>query len=89
MPDTLQWVAVCVPGAGTSQIKAGALAVSCVAPDGTTGHVEHVRAYLQLEPSPFTMTAEDGAVLSTLIISCWAAAYVFKAVINVVRGSSE
>lgn len=39
--------------------------------------------------SLLSMTAEDGAVASGLIVSCWIAAYGVRSVIAVFRGSSK
>ena len=39
--------------------------------------------------SPFTLTAEDGAQLSALIVGCWMAAYAVRSVINIIKGSTE
>lgn len=44
----------------------------------------------ELANSLFSLTAEDGAYVSMLIVSVWAAAWAARAVINVVKqGSSE
>lgn len=44
----------------------------------------------ELANSLFSLTAEDGAYVSMLIVSVWSAAWAIRAVINVVKqGSSE
>lgn len=48
-----------------------------------------VQSGAELSNSLYSLTAEDGSILSALIISCWAAAFVAKAIINVVKGSTE
>ena len=48
-----------------------------------------VQSGAELANSLFSMTAADGAWVSTGIISVWAAAYGIRLIINVVRGSSE
>lgn len=37
----------------------------------------------------FSLSAEDGAIASGLIVSCWVAAYGVRSVISVFRGSSK
>lgn len=39
--------------------------------------------------SLFSLTAADGGMLSGLIVGCWAAAFVIRSVINVIKGSTE
>ena len=36
-------------------------------------------------PGPFTMSIEDGAILSGLIISCWVSALIFRWFIRMLR----
>jgi hypothetical protein len=39
--------------------------------------------------NPFSMSAEDGGLLSAAIVGCWAAAYFVRSVINVVKNGVE
>lgn len=39
--------------------------------------------------SLFSLSAVDGVMLSTLIVGCWAVAFVIRSVINVVKGSTQ
>lgn len=48
-----------------------------------------VQSGAEVANSLFSLTAEDGAQLSVAIVSCWVAAWAIKAIIHVVRGSSE
>lgn len=48
-----------------------------------------VQSGAELSNSLFSLTAEDGAQLSTAIVACWVAAWCLKAIINVVKGSTE
>ena len=48
-----------------------------------------VQSGAELANSLFSMTAADGALVSTGIISVWVAAFGIRSIINVVRGSSE
>lgn len=48
-----------------------------------------VQSGAEVANSLFSLTAEDGAYLSTGIVACWATAWCLKAIIHVVRGSSE
>lgn len=48
-----------------------------------------VQSGAELQNSLFSMTAQDGALVSTGVISCWAAAYVVRSIIEVIRGSQE
>jgi hypothetical protein len=48
-----------------------------------------VQSGAEVANSLFSLTAADGAQLSIAIVSCWAGAFAIKAIINVVRGSSE
>lgn len=48
-----------------------------------------VQSGAELANSLFSMTASDGALVSSGIIAAWAAAYAIRSIINVVRGSSE
>jgi hypothetical protein len=43
----------------------------------------------ELANSLFSLTAEDGAYVSSAIIGCWVAAYLVRSVINVIKGSTE
>jgi hypothetical protein len=71
--------------------------------DGVTrGDIVFVTAYLSDQPvtadsssgggactSPFSLSAEDGALLSAAIVGCWVAAYLVRSVINVVSNGIE
>lgn len=48
-----------------------------------------VQSGAELSNSLFSLTAEDGAQLSAAIVACWVAAWGLKAIINVVKGSTE
>lgn len=39
--------------------------------------------------NPFALTAEEGALISAMVVSCWASAWAIRAVINVVKGSTQ
>lgn len=39
--------------------------------------------------SPFSLSAEDGALLSASIVGCWVAAYFIRSIINVVKNGIE
>jgi len=39
--------------------------------------------------SLFSLTAADGGYLSGAIVGCWAAAFAFRVVRNVIKGSTE
>lgn len=43
----------------------------------------------QIGDNSFALSAEDGGLISSGIISVWLAAFGIKAVINVIRGSSH
>jgi hypothetical protein len=43
----------------------------------------------ELSNSLMLMTAEDGAIASGLIVSCWITAYYIRSVISMFRGSSK
>ncbi len=43
----------------------------------------------ELGASPFSMTAEEGGVVSAGLISCWAIAWGFRQVIFILKGSSH
>jgi hypothetical protein len=48
-----------------------------------------VQSGAELSNSLFSLTAEDGAQLSGGIVACWVAAWCLKAIIQVIKGSSE
>lgn len=48
-----------------------------------------VQSGAELSNSLFSLTAQDGAQLSAMIIACWVSAFVCKAIINVIKGSTE
>jgi hypothetical protein len=48
-----------------------------------------VQSGAELANSLFSMTAEDGAWVSSGIIGVWAAAYGIRSIIDIVRGSSK
>jgi hypothetical protein len=48
-----------------------------------------VQSGAEVANSLFSLTAEDGAQLSAMIVSCWAAAWAIKAIVHVIRGSTE
>lgn len=87
----------------TPSLTTGVDPVSCLLPDGVNyGRVAIVDAYLSDQPvvvdpssgggactNPFSMSAEDGGLLSAAIVGCWAAAYFVRSVINVVSNGVE
>lgn len=48
-----------------------------------------VESGAELANSLFSMTAQDGAVNSALIISCWLVAFGVRSIIHVIRGSEN
>lgn len=48
-----------------------------------------VQSGAEVANSPFALSAEEGAYLSAMVIGCWITAYVIRAVINVIKGSTE
>lgn len=84
-------------------LSTGVDPVSCLLPDGVHyGRPVIVDAYLSDQPivadsssgggactNPFSMSAEDGGLLSAAIVGCWAAAYFVRSVINVVKNGVE
>lgn len=86
----LRTVMTCSKTANSNVLYVGTgQAVKCVMPDGTVGFPVMVTAYLSDQPSPFEMTAEDGAVASGLIVSCWVTAFAVRSVISIFRGSKN
>lgn len=70
-------------------------------PDGTIGLVLDptapdlskcpyvVQSGAEVANSLFSLSAEDGSLISVAIVSTWAVAWMAKALIKVVKGSSE
>jgi hypothetical protein len=48
-----------------------------------------VQSGAEVANSLFTLSAEDGAMVSASIIGVWVAAWVIRQVINVVKGSTD
>jgi len=48
-----------------------------------------VQSGVEVVGNPLALSAEDGAVASGLIVSCWVAAYATRSVIATFRGSSK
>jgi hypothetical protein len=98
-------VATCVPlGTGPlGKTETAGAPNRCIREDGVTvGDIVFVTAYLSDQPvvvdpssgggactNPFSMSAEDGGLLSAAIVGCWAAAYFVRSVINVVSNGVE
>lgn len=43
----------------------------------------------EVQASPFLLTVEDGGLISAALVSVWAAAFGIRAIIQIVKGSSE
>lgn len=98
-------IATCVPiGTGPlGKTETVSVPSRCIREDGVTvGDIVFVTAYLSDQPivvdsssgggactNPFSMSAEDGGLLSAAIVGCWAAAYFVRSVINVVKNGVE
>jgi hypothetical protein len=101
MAGSVQHVLVCKLGADPLESTFQTPRPTCRI-DGVTGYAVIVDAYLSDQPisgdpssgggactNPFSMSAEDGGLLSAAIVGCWAAAYFIRSVINVVKNGVE
>jgi hypothetical protein len=101
MTQTVQNVVVCVTGNTAADAVFSPPSPKCTI-NGVIGYPVVVKAYLSDQPisgdgssgggactNPFSMSAEDGGLLSAAIVGCWAAAYFVRSVINVVKNGVE